>query len=60
VVRGDGELVTTRDRAAEAASLEIEFADGTLSLGDGADTPRKPAKPAPKPKDPPKEQGNLF
>jgi len=60
VVRGDGELVTTRDRAAEAASLEIEFADGTLSLGDAADTPRKPAKPAPKPKDPPKEQGNLF
>ena len=60
VVRGDGELVTTRDRAAEATVLEIEFADGTLSLGDAADAARKPAKPAPKPKDAPKEQGSLF
>ena len=60
VVRGDGDLVTTRDRAAEAAVLEIEFADGRLSLGGTADAPRKPAKSAPRPKDPPKEQGSLF
>lgn len=60
VVRGDGALVTTRDRAAEAMALEIEFADGTLDLGGGADTRRKPAKPAPGPKAPPKEQGSLF
>jgi len=60
VVRGDGELVTTRDRAAEATALEIEFADGTLALGGAAGEARKPAKPAPKPKDPPKEQGSLF
>jgi exodeoxyribonuclease VII large subunit len=56
VVRGDGALVTTRDAAAAAKVLEIEFADGVLGVGDTATAPRK----APKPKEPPKGQGSLF
>jgi exodeoxyribonuclease VII large subunit len=60
VVRGDGALVTTRDAAAAAGALEIEFADGVLSLGEVGTVPRKAAKPAPKPKEPPKGQGSLF
>ena len=33
VVRGDGEVVTTRAGAEKALSLEVEFRDGRLSLG---------------------------
>lgn len=53
VVRGDGAVVTGAKAAQKAQDLEIEFADGKVSLG---------AKPAParKPKDPPKDQGSLF
>ena len=56
VVRGDGALVTTRDAAVAAKALEIEFADGVLSVGGTPVTPRK----TPKPKAPPKGQGSLF
>lgn len=56
VVRGDGALVTTRDAAAAAKALEIEFADGVLGVGDTA----SPARKTPKPKEPPKGQGSLF
>ncbi|WP_319826395.1 exodeoxyribonuclease VII large subunit [Thalassovita sp.] len=53
VVRGDGDVVTTKAAAAQAGSLEIQFADGRLSL-DGAPKPtrKSPAKPP--------EQGSLF
>ncbi|GAW34578.1 exodeoxyribonuclease 7 large subunit [Roseovarius sp. A-2] len=60
VVRGDGALVTTRDAAAAAKALEIEFTDGVLGVCDAPSAPRKTAKPAPKPTDPPKGQGSLF
>ncbi len=53
VVRGDGAVVTTKGDAGRATSLEIEFADGCLSL-DG--TP-KPARKSP---GKPPEQGSLF
>ena len=51
VVRGAGEIVTTRAEAETAAALEIEFADGRLKLGGLA--PRKA-------KSKPPEQGSLF
>ena len=35
VVRGDGAVVTTKDAAANATALEIEFADGRLPVGSG-------------------------
>jgi exodeoxyribonuclease VII large subunit len=52
VVRGDGNLVTTKKAAKAATSLEIEFADGRMQIG-GAVAPRKAAKKPP-------EQGSLF
>ena len=56
VVRdGAGALVTTREAAAAAGALEIEFADGTLGVG-AAGAPRKPRAPKPAPDD----QGSLF
>ncbi|PIE08668.1 MAG: exodeoxyribonuclease VII large subunit [Rhodobacterales bacterium] len=55
VVRGEGRVVTTRKAAARAKALEIEFADGRLSL-DGP--PGRPGKA--KPKTPPSGQGSLF
>jgi exodeoxyribonuclease VII large subunit len=71
VVRGDGALVKTSTEASAASALEIEFADGRLSVGAGGavaptptpqSAPEKP-KPTPKPKakkTPPPEQGSLF
>lgn len=56
VVRGDGDLVTRKGAAKKATSLEIEFADGRLSVGAGAAKARAPGKPA---KDAP-DQGSLF
>lgn len=56
VVRGDGDVVTSRAVAASANALEIEFADGRLKL-DAAD------KPAPRPAKAKKQdpgQGSLF
>lgn len=65
VVRGDGDVVTTQDAASKAKALEIEFADGRLTLdGSGpapvttAPTP-KPARKA-KPKKGAPDQGSLF
>ncbi|MYM54744.1 exodeoxyribonuclease VII large subunit [Thalassovita mangrovi] len=54
VVRGDGDVVTSKKAAAKAEALEIEFADGRLTLG------AKPAKTQPKTKPKPPEQGSLF
>ncbi|MBR9652844.1 exodeoxyribonuclease VII large subunit [Thalassovita aquimarina] len=54
VVRGDGDVVTSKKAAAKAEMLEIEFADGRLTLG------AKPSKPQPKSKPKPPEQGSLF
>lgn len=56
VVRGDGDLVTSRKTAQAAVALEIEFADGKVMVGAPAKPMKKPSKPAPKPP----EQGNLF
>ncbi|MEO3416416.1 exodeoxyribonuclease VII large subunit [Roseovarius sp. CAU 1744] len=56
VVRGDGGVVTTRAAAGKAKALEIEFADGRLSLDRTENPARKPVKPK---KDTP-DQGNLF
>ncbi|SLN30293.1 Exodeoxyribonuclease 7 large subunit [Roseovarius litorisediminis] len=56
VVRGDGDLVTSKDAASQASSLEIEFADGRLSVGQAGTQARK----APKSKAPPPDQGSLF
>ncbi|MEL7214118.1 MAG: exodeoxyribonuclease VII large subunit [Pseudomonadota bacterium] len=54
VVRGDGEVTTTKAKAKAAKSLEIEFADGRLTLGASS-------KPTPKkPKAAPPEQGTLL
>lgn len=53
VVRGDGDVVTTKAGAGKAQALEIQFADGRLSVGGKAAPARKPtAKPS--------EQGSLF
>ncbi|WP_299790219.1 exodeoxyribonuclease VII large subunit [uncultured Marivita sp.] len=54
VVRGDGEVVTTQKAAQNATALEIEFADGRLTVGAAG------AKSAPKSKRKPPEQGTLF
>lgn len=51
VVRGDGQVVTSKAAAEKAQSLEIEFADARLSLG---------PRPAKKPKSGGPEQGSLF
>ena len=54
VVRGDGAVVTTQAAAQKATSLEIEFADGRMTVGAAG------AKPATKPRPKPPEQGSLF
>jgi len=58
VVRSDGDVVTTKAKAAKARALAIEFADGVLDVGPGgaAKPVRKPANP----KDTPPDQGSLF
>ncbi len=52
VVRGDGDVVTTVKGAKSASEIEIEFADGRMTVG----TKSKATK-APKP---PSDQGSLF
>ena len=52
VVRGGGEIVTTRAAAESASGLEIEFTDGRLKLGGGSGARKASAKPP--------EQGSLF
>ncbi|MDB5661243.1 MAG: exodeoxyribonuclease large subunit [Cypionkella sp.] len=51
VVRGDGNVITNKAAAEKSQTLEIEFADGRLSLG---------PRPAKKPKSGGPEQGSLF
>ena len=53
VVRGDGDVVTTKKAAGKAQELEIQFADGRIVVGGKAAPSRKAA---PKPTD----QGSLF
>jgi exodeoxyribonuclease VII large subunit len=68
VVRGDGAVVKTVEAAAQASAIEIQFADGRMTVGQGVSTAAAPSAPAtpkpaakPKPKKvPPPEQGNLF
>ena len=53
VVRGDGDVVTTKKAAGKAQALEIQFADGKLTVGGKAAPARKAvAKPT--------DQGSLF
>ena len=52
VVRGDGAVVTGKAAAKKAESLEIEFADGRMTVG-GKGPSRKVASKPP-------EQGSLF
>ncbi|MFD1157860.1 exodeoxyribonuclease VII large subunit [Roseovarius aestuarii] len=56
VVRGDGAVVISKQAAAKAAALEIEFSDGRLTLDRAGKPARKPTKPKPGAPD----QGNLF
>lgn len=51
VVRGDGQVVTTKAGAEKAAALEIEFADGRVALG---------AKPKARKAGDGPDQGSLF
>ncbi len=51
VVRGDGDVVTTKGAASKAGALEIEFQDGRLKIGTA---PARKAKPSPP------DQGSLF
>ena len=56
VVRGDGDVVTSRAAAKKAAALEIQFADGRLDLGANTEkTKRAKTTPLKSP-----EQGSLF
>ncbi|WP_299729753.1 exodeoxyribonuclease VII large subunit [uncultured Tateyamaria sp.] len=52
VVRGAGQIVTTKAAAEAAPALEIEFSDGRLKLGGGQSVRKAKAKPP--------EQGSLF
>ena len=52
VVRADGAVIKSRAEAAQAGSLEIEFADGRFGIGGAA--PRAPRRSKPP------EQGSLF
>jgi exodeoxyribonuclease VII large subunit len=54
VVRGDGAVVTTQAAAQKATALEIEFADGRMTVGAAG------SKPTPKARRKPPEQGSLF
>ncbi|MEP3918619.1 exodeoxyribonuclease VII large subunit [Ascidiaceihabitans sp.] len=53
IVHSDGGVVTTKKDAKAAQSLDIEFADGVMSVGAGTAKPRKAAAKPP-------EQGSLF
>lgn len=57
VVRADGAIVTTEKAAAKASALEIQFADGRVTVGETAAP--KPARRAASPKKP-TDQGSLF
>ena len=51
IVRGDGHVVTTKANAERSTALEIEFADGKLTLG---------PRPTKKTKQDGPDQGSLF
>lgn len=53
IVREGDEVITTKARAAEAATVELQFKDGKITLG--ASPSRKP-----KSKPTPPEQGSLL
>ncbi len=53
VVRGDGDVVTSKAKAKKSTVLEIEFQDGRYKIG------AAPARKA-KPKETPPDQGSLF
>ena len=53
VVRSDGNVVTDTNAAKAASSLEIQFADGRITVGGRPSSRAKPAKKPP-------EQGSLF
>ena len=53
VVRGDGDVVTTKKAAGKAQELEIQFADGRIVVGGKAAPIRKAASK-------PTDQGSLF
>jgi exodeoxyribonuclease VII large subunit len=55
VVRGDDLVVTSSKAAKKAAKIEIEFADGKLTVGATSSAPKPKSKPAKPP-----EQGSLF
>ncbi|WP_164660294.1 exodeoxyribonuclease VII large subunit [Tropicibacter sp. Alg240-R139] len=60
VIRSDGKLVTSKEQASGATTLEIQFHDGRISTG-GSDTEKAvPKPPAKKPKSTPPNQGSLF
>ncbi len=58
VVRGDGQVVMTKQAATKAQALEIEFSDGVMPLDAPAASARKLTKPRNKPD--PSDQGSLF
>ena len=60
VVRGDGALVTGKAAAQAAAVLEIEFADGRVTLGGRSAPSGAPSSGGAKKKSDPPQQGNLF
>ncbi|WP_298838701.1 exodeoxyribonuclease VII large subunit [uncultured Roseobacter sp.] len=64
VVRSGGSVITDSATASEAKNLEIQFADGRVTLGGvSSDTPAKPDRPAPRrapTKKKPSGQGSLF
>ncbi len=53
VVRGDGDVVTTKGGAEAASVLEIQFQDGRVTVGGKAPARKSKASPAP-------DQGSLF
>ena len=55
VVRGDGDVVTSKKAAAGASELEIQFHDGRITVGAAVKPQKKP-----KAGDPPAGQGSLF
>ena len=55
VVRAEGEPVTTKAAAEPHAALELQFADGRLTVAQGAARPRRKSD-----QEPPPDQGSLF
>jgi exodeoxyribonuclease VII large subunit len=55
VIRAEDHVVTSRKTAQAAATLQIEFADGRITVA-----PTKPAPPPTRKKPPPPGQGSLF